>query len=144
MSTSTSPAPFTVMIFTWRLPSVTPAEFKDHYENKHMPLIQSLTGSLFPESHTRYYVQRTSLLNAEGSTDTTAHPASVLVGTQEDFTYDALAELKFKDEEAFQIFFAKCGAPEVAAQVAEDEKMFLQRSKMIAAVFEAGFVTKRL
>lgn len=59
--------PFTGLIFAHRKPGTTPAAFKSQYESRHVPLNQSLTGSHFPQSHKRYYVQRSE--NADGKND---------------------------------------------------------------------------
>jgi len=53
-------------------------------------------GPLFPISHTRTYLQR-----SEAGDE---YPATVLVGGQADFKYDAFAELKFKDGAALEHF----------------------------------------
>ena len=115
---------FNVWIFAWRKAGTTPEQFRSHYENSHVPLIKSLTGSLFPQTHIRHYLAR--------SEDGTA--PMVLVGTLDDFTYDAFAELSFIDAAAFQQFFGVVGQGEPAAKIAEDEEKFLQREKTRAVV----------
>ncbi|KAI9708525.1 MAG: hypothetical protein M1820_003987 [Bogoriella megaspora] len=121
---------FNVWIFVWRKAGTTPEEFRTHYENSHVPLIKSLTGSLFPQSHIRHYVAR--------GEDGTA--PMVILGTPEDFTYDAFAELSFTDAAAFQQFFGVIGQGEPAVKIAEDEEKFVQREKTRAVV--VGDVTK--
>lgn len=39
---------------------MTPDAFKTYFETKHIPLLQSLFGSLFPDSHVRHYLVRIS------------------------------------------------------------------------------------
>lgn len=119
---------FQVLILAYRLPSISPSDFKAHYEGTHIPLIQSLTGDIFPISHTRKYIQH----------------SSILVGTPEDFPYDAYAELVFEDAAHFQKFFAKVTEPEIAKVIAEDEKNFLQEGKMRAVVIGDNSITKRV
>lgn len=79
-------------------------------------------------SHTRRYIHRT-----EGKADDTERnanfPATVLMGSQTDFDYDALAELTFADVNAFQTFFGLYQKPENAARIAADEEQFLDRSR---------------
>lgn len=48
------------------------------------------------------------------------HPATVLVGAQADFGYDAFAELVLQDDAAFQAFFACVGQAEAAEKIAKD------------------------
>ncbi|EMR69549.1 putative inositol-3-phosphate synthase protein [Eutypa lata UCREL1] len=99
---------YSVIIFAYRKPGTTPEQLKAHYENSHVPPGQ-----------------------AESSTERNATtPASVLIGSQADFDYDAFAELVFKDETAFQTFMGVMQKPENAAEVAADEEQFLDRSKM--------------
>lgn len=82
----------------------------------------------FPLSHTRRYIHRT-VGKAEGTERNAKSPASVLMGTQADFEYDALAELTFPDAGAFQTFFSIAQQPKNAARIAADEEKFLDRSK---------------
>ena len=69
----------------------------------------------------------------EGKTDDTERnanlPATVLMGSQTDFDYDAFAELVFADASAFQAFFSLCQQPENAARIAADEEQFHDRSR---------------
>lgn len=113
--------PYTVLIFAYRKPGLSPAEFKSHYESSHVPLVESIAGSLFPKTHTRRYIQR-----ADGAD----HAATVLVGSQADFRYDAIAELIFDNEAAFQAFFARVSEPKAAEKIAQDEDKFLDRARM--------------
>lgn len=108
---------------------MSPAAFKSHYESNHIPLIQSLTGSHFPRTHKRYYVQRSE------DADTNNHfPATVLVGAQSDFPYDAFAELIFEDAAKFQTFMSIVSQGETKETLAQDEDLFLDRGRMTAVV----------
>lgn len=49
---------YTVLMLVYRSPELTPVQFRDHYENKHIPLMKSLTGHDFPLSHARHYIER--------------------------------------------------------------------------------------
>lgn len=129
--------PYSILIFAYRLPSLTPSEFRSHWENSHIPLVKSIAGNHFPLSHTRRYIHR-----GVGGDDN-SHPASVLVGTQQDFEYDGIAELMFEDENAFQTFFGIITQPEAAAKIAEDEEKFLDRKRMTAVVVGETTVTER-
>ncbi|KAL9055043.1 MAG: hypothetical protein Q9162_003808 [Coniocarpon cinnabarinum] len=134
---------FTIVIFSWRKPNTTPSEFKTHYETKHLPLIKSLTGSKFPITHTRHYIQRQS---PEGTTDdksNASHPAVTFMGSPDDFDYDAYAELVFEDDKAFQEFFALVSEPGAAKRLEDDENCFIERSKLRVGVVDQSSVTTR-
>ncbi|OJD22147.1 hypothetical protein ACJ73_06512 [Blastomyces percursus] len=116
------PANFTAVVFVTRKPGISPTAFQDHWDNKHVPLLKRLTGSLFPLSHTRYYLKR----------DATPpqYPVTALVGNSAAFTYDGFAILTFESEAAFQEYLPIASHPEVI----EDEKLFvhLAETKAIA------------
>ncbi|KAK2604280.1 hypothetical protein N8I77_007224 [Diaporthe amygdali] len=124
---------YSVLIFAYRKPGTTPEQFRAHYEGKHMPLVKEIGGEHFPLSHTRRYIHRT-----EGKTEDTERnanfPATVLMGSQTDFDYDAIAELTFADASAFQTFFGLYQQPENAARIAADEEQFLDRPRMSVVV----------
>ena len=104
-----------------------------------MPLVQSIAGDHFPKAHIRRYIQQTE--NSTSATDND-HPASVMVGAQSDFEYDAIAMLIFEDEIAFQAFFGLVNQPEAADKIAENEEMFLDRSKMKVVIL-GKYITSR-
>lgn len=135
--------PYILLVFAHRKPGLSPVEFKSHYESRHLPLIQTLTGSLFPKSHTRRYIQRVQG-PIDGDADNANHPAVVMVGTPADFEYDAFAEIVFDDEAAFQAFFACITQAEAARRIAEDEELFLDREKMRVVVVDDCTVTTGL
>lgn len=124
---------YSVLIFTYRKPGTTPEQFRAHYESSHVPLVKEIVGKHFPLSHTRRYIHRT-VGKAEGTERNAKSPASVLMGTQADFEYDAMAELTFPDVGAFQTFFGIAQQPENAARIAADEEKFLDRSKTSAVI----------
>ncbi|TVY85533.1 hypothetical protein LSUE1_G000372 [Lachnellula suecica] len=131
--------PYSILIIAHRKPGTSPAEFKQHYENVHIPLLKELSGSLFPITHERRYLQRT-----EGAShDAASNPATVLVGTQGQFEYDSYAQLTWEDAEAFQKFFAVISQPEAAARITADEEMFLIREKTGIVVSGDAIVSKR-
>lgn len=117
----------TILIFAYRKPGTTPEQFKTHYEGTHMPIVKELAGEHFPLSHTRRYIHRTE---GQGGTERNAkNPATVIIGEQLDFDYDAIAELIFADVPAFQTFMGIVQKPENAARLAADEELFLDRSR---------------
>ncbi|KAJ5105586.1 hypothetical protein NUU61_002933 [Penicillium alfredii] len=126
-----------ILLFATRKPTLTPAEFKAHYENNHVPLIQRLAGADFPATHIRRYLARSTEPNSDGE-----YPATVLFGSQEEFGYDAVTEVVFSDQEAKQRFFAKLTAPEAKKLLEEDEELFLVREKLSVVVIGDCLETK--
>lgn len=113
---------FTIVVFVTRKPGLSPAQFRDHWENTHVPLIRRLGGRSFPVNHTRHYLHRD-----ETRSD---YPISPLVGGPGDFTYDGFAVVSFASREAFEEFLPVMTSPEVL----EDEERFTDREKMKAVV----------
>lgn len=146
--------PFTILLYSFRKPGTTPTSFKTHYESQHIPLLKSLTGTHFPKSHKRFYIQRTDSTDTASTTDQNSssttndphqndnYPATVLVGTQPDFPYDALAELTFDDAAKFHTFMDMVSRDEAKELIARDEEMFLDRGRMTAVVVGETVVTE--
>jgi hypothetical protein len=125
------PGQFTIRVFVIRKPGLSSDDFKDHWENKHISLLQSLSGPRFPLSHTRHYLARDSL-NPDNA-------PYVLVGMPGDFTWDAYAEITFESETQFKEFVPVMSSQEVI----EDEKRFTVPEKMRAVVVGDVRSTKR-
>jgi len=132
---------YSVLLFAFRKPGTSPAEFKAHYEGTHIPLLKSIAGPLFPISHTRRYIHRSEVSEPTGNEKNAKYPASLLAGEQADFGYDAFAELTFKDEAAFGAFFGHMNSAENAEKIAADEDKFLDRARMTAVVVGDCVVT---
>ncbi|KAJ5287911.1 hypothetical protein N7478_003597 [Penicillium angulare] len=86
---------------------------------------QSLAGSDFPLLHSHRYLHRSNDSNGNNE-----YPATVFVGGQDSFKYDAICELVFNDQEAMERFRNNTGTPEVKAALGEDELKFLDRAKL--------------
>ncbi|KAI1855420.1 hypothetical protein JX266_000285 [Neoarthrinium moseri] len=135
---------YNVLIFAYRKEGWTPEQFKDHYETKHLPLMQSIGGSLFPLAHTRRYLHREKTAAAEGEpTGNAYYPATVPMGSQSDFDYDAIAELEFEDADHFQRFSALLASPEFAPQVAADTTEFMAAEKTKVVIIGDVIRTQR-
>ncbi|KAI1876588.1 hypothetical protein JX265_004114 [Neoarthrinium moseri] len=133
---------YSVLIFAFRKPGITPEQFRAHYEGTHIALAKDIAGEHFPLSHTRRYIHRTEA-KAEGTERHAGYPATVLNGNQADFEYDAVAELTFSDATAFQTFYDIYQKPENLARIQGDEAMFLDGSKMTAVVVGETVVTTK-
>lgn len=112
---------FTVMMLVFRNPAMTPDQFKEHYENIHIPLMKSLAGDIFPLAHTRHYIQRA------GSAD--GYPATVLTGGQSDFNFDCVSTLSFEDQAGFEKMSSLLSEPEIAPKVGEDCGTFMDAAR---------------
>ncbi|TDZ35225.1 hypothetical protein CTRI78_v011518 [Colletotrichum trifolii] len=111
---------YRMLIYLHRKPGTTHAEFKDHYENVHVPLTRELTGSLFPQLHSRRYIERSA----------DDDKAVVLVGSKEHEDADAIVEVAFKDEAAAQAFFGATNTGEARERLEEDNEKFLNWEKV--------------
>src|ERR1700761_166670 len=121
--------PYTMMALATRRPGMTPTAFKTYYEETHIPLIKSITGDLFPITHTRHYLQ----LNEDNT-------PMLLIGDKAAVGYDAIAELTFTDKAAFDAYMAVIiGSKEIMVDADE----FLDQSKNILFIIdEAKVATK--
>ncbi|KAF5671220.1 ethD domain-containing protein [Fusarium heterosporum] len=113
-----------MLLFARRRQDLTPAEFRDYYENVHMPLLKNLSGKVFPKSHDRSYVVR----------DGPDFLAKVVIGDQDDFEYDSMAILTWKDQKHFEATFALYGNDEIGKQISEDEAKFTEWGRAVIVV----------
>ena len=134
--------PYTIVAFIWRKPGTSPSEFKTHYEN-HILLVLDLAAAVFPLSHSRFYLKRTPEASSSSDTSNSNYRPTVLAGTPDDFAYDVYCELVFEDEAASQAFIARIREPEVAAKIAEDEENFLDRQLLKVAAVAEPVITSR-
>ncbi|KAL2211741.1 hypothetical protein CC79DRAFT_1317814 [Sarocladium strictum] len=128
-------AGFQVLMLGRRRQDLTPAEYRDHYENVHIPLMKNLTGDSFPLSHVRHYVSRTNDPDApvDPEDGNLAWPADLFMGgDQADFDFDAVAVLTWRDKEHFDENWAYFEDPEFGKIIAEDEAKF---SEWVKGVF---------
>lgn len=138
---------YRILFFAFRKPGTTPAHFRAHYEDKHMPKIKEMTVQHFPLTHVRRYIHRTSVETpstiANASERNPHTPATVLSGTQAEFDYDAIVEMTFEDEKAFQTFCGILQIPDNAKWIAEDEETFLDRKKQPPVVVLGDITTQK-
>jgi hypothetical protein len=125
--------PYNVFLFITRKPSLTREEFKDYYENTHIPLLKSLVGPLFPLHHTRQYFARTDRKGFGGPANRD-HPNYLLRGAPEGFDYDVIAELTWENEKTFHDFYKAIYETDVAAQLALDKEHFLDSGSLRSVV----------
>jgi hypothetical protein len=115
--------PYNILIFITRKPGISHLDFKKHYETSHMPLLQFYGGEHFPKSHRRHYLQF-----SENDQPT------VVQGNKTAFDFDAIAEVSFDDEAAFQAFLAALKREEASKMLRMDEDKFSDRERMTIVV----------
>ncbi|KAF2017957.1 hypothetical protein BU24DRAFT_449521 [Aaosphaeria arxii CBS 175.79] len=127
---------YTIVLFVSRRPNITTDQFRDFWENSHIPLLKSIAGKAFPLSHTRHYVARVNSKAGDragvktASTKIAASAAPVvLVGNANEVDWDGYAELVFRDELHFQQFFALVNEPDAAERIQMDEEQFSDPDK---------------
>jgi hypothetical protein len=111
--------PYNILIFITRKSGISHMDFKKHYEAIHMPLLQFYGGEHFPKSHRRHYLQ----FSENGQ-------PTVVRGNKAAFDFDAIAEVTFDDEAAFQAFLAALAVEEASKALTMDEDKFSDREKM--------------
>ncbi|KAF2447741.1 hypothetical protein P171DRAFT_518794 [Karstenula rhodostoma CBS 690.94] len=116
---------YCIIAFLAKKTSTTLDEFRDYYENKHIPLVKrqlNAAGVPLPLVYTRRFIDsKTPIVSASG----------LSVG------FDCVTELQFASKEDFENFWA---APlmmgEGSKVVREDEAKFIDGEKTIAYQFE--------
>ena len=99
--------------------SVSAEEFKNYYEKKHVPLIESFFPTL--RGYKRTYLLESNMLNdtLPLESDNNASP------------FDVITELTFEDEDGLNQFFARGADEEVVDIIRKDEANFLDGEKTI-------------
>ncbi|KAF2818870.1 hypothetical protein CC86DRAFT_460804 [Ophiobolus disseminans] len=122
--------PTSIIAYYTRRPDLSPAEFKNHMERVHVPIIKEVMGPLFPTTFTRRYVERVESgagdrLGAPAASKKSADPTApvVLVGSPSEITWDLMAELEFRDELHLQQGLAMMNAAE-GQRMRDDEENF--------------------
>ena len=103
------------LVFLSKRDDISREAFVDYYENTHAPLIRRLLPSI--SEYRRNYVHHGEAPHAHGRTPAREHPG-----------FDVVTEIWFEDESAWRSFVTEISKPEVAAQIAEDELNFLNRT----------------
>ncbi|MET0546466.1 MAG: EthD domain-containing protein [Caulobacterales bacterium] len=118
---------FKIIACICRKPGMSPAAFRDHYENRHVPLAMRL----FPQikEHRRNYINDGGVML----------PPVVAIPA-----FDVFSELWFDDRAAFEAMIAIAMDPERGAEIRADEDRFLDRERSgILIVDEALALGKR-
>ncbi len=102
---------------------LTDREFRDYYENNHVPLV--LRTIPYIADYKRKYVVR----------DDARSPVHGNAG-EPSVAFDAIAEMRFATRADYERMLADLGDPAIAAPLIEDEKRFLDRDGMVVSVME--------
>ncbi len=100
-----------ILNFLVRRPGLTPQQFREHYENSHVPL----AFKTFPQilEHHRYYA-------TEGG-------AMFPPGVEQ--PWDAVVAITLKDRQGLEDMFALLADPELSREIVEDGDKFLDGPK---------------
>ncbi|KAL1606425.1 hypothetical protein SLS60_003829 [Paraconiothyrium brasiliense] len=110
-------------------------EFKDAMENRFVPLLEKLTGPLFPLTYSRRYIAADGNARERHRAGPLGLP-SLIVGEAESITWDALVESTFEDELHLQQFMAFINESEAAEELMECESSFSDSGKLRIIVME--------
>lgn len=110
-----------------RKPGITVEQFREHYENSHVKLAQKYIGHLLTGYHRNY--PTFALLNpSEQAPGTTPTPYA--------FGYDAVVEMRVRDDAAVEEIGRIFNDPAIQPILAEDELHFLDRAETVMLVCE--------
>lgn len=158
---------YSVLMYIYRKEGTSPEQFKDYYETKHVPVIQRLSGNLFPTSHSRHYIGyvpqagsspsstaadlstgtggdervRTAEKLLAGSASAGDHVPMVVQGQPADFGWDVCTILTYTSETHFREFMAVLMDEKNAKTLADDEEVFMDRSKFNAVILGEELTT---
>lgn len=127
----------TMFMFVPRKPGLTVEQFKDHYENKHVPLVLKAMGEAKPLSHTRYYCQR----NPAAQGDAEVPPPLLFVGNPDTVDYDCITKIEFKDQETFAKFHEEFQNTPFKKEIEEDQDRFADTPRFKILAVETPIVT---
>lgn len=117
----------TALLYCYRLPSLTPAQFHDYIENTHVPYVKSLLGTHYPKSHTRYYTNK---------------HAGYALGTVSEEDPDLVAVIEYESEERMRESMKVRMGQGVREKIQEDEDRFMVRERVKLIVLGEGAVSR--
>ncbi|SPN99928.1 uncharacterized protein DNG_02780 [Cephalotrichum gorgonifer] len=161
---------YSVLMYIYRKEGTSPEQFKQYYETKHVPVIQRLSGDLFPTLHSRHYIGyvpqsqsgstptpplaadtptgtggdervRTAEKLLAGSASAGDHVPMVVQGQPADFGWDVCTILTYTNETHFREFMAVLMDEKNAKTLADDEEIFMDRSKFKAVILGENLTT---
>jgi hypothetical protein len=116
---------FTALVFGTMAPGLNLTQYKDHYDNTHIPLVKSLTTINFPTVHTRHYFGgNAAFVNASYPVD-----------------WDSMAVMSFRDQTHALTFLSILNAPQAKAKIEADEELFMAHTPRTVIVGTDGSVS---
>jgi hypothetical protein len=128
---------YTIIMLVTRKAGLTIEQFKDHYENQHMPLVMDVLKDVSPVSHTRYYLKR----NEAARGDADVAPPLVFAGDASTVDYDCISKIELRDEEHFKQFNEAYANSPRKAELHADEAIFAEVEKFRVFAIESTEVT---
>jgi uncharacterized protein (TIGR02118 family) len=98
-----------------RKAGMTPEEFRDHYENRHVPLALRLLPCF--QDYARNYIRH----------DLTYRPEGMGTGVDRASPFDVVTEVTFASEAEYDFMMKRLADPDVLNQIVEDEERFMDR-----------------
>lgn len=110
---------YRILLFMKRKPGMSMEDFKDYYENHHVPLCAPYMKGI--DGYRRNYLVPQP------------HAES---GTCEELPYDVITEMFFEDEETYKATVEYLATTVMADEIVEDESKFFHRPTMRMATVE--------
>jgi len=114
----------TLLAFLKRRADLSPAAFRDYYDNHHVPLVLGFTAP--PLVYKRNYLRRDDLLLDGG----------------DKIQFDVVVEQVFSDRAAFERWIGDLSAPGVGEQIKADEARFLDHAQYFAYLVDQDVTTE--
>jgi uncharacterized protein (TIGR02118 family) len=96
-----------------RKPGMTPEQFREHYENRHVPLALRLLP--YFSDYARNYIRHDLAYRPEGLHIDNAP------------SFDVVTEVTFATDADYDLMMSRLADPTVAKQIIEDEERFMDR-----------------
>jgi len=97
-----------------RKPGMTPEQFRDHYEKRHVPLALRLLP--YFSGYARNYIRHDLTYRPEG------------IGIDNVPQFDVVTEVTFATEADYDLMLKQLADPAVSRQIIEDEERFMDRN----------------
>jgi hypothetical protein len=125
----------TALLFCYRLPTLSPAEFRDYIEDHHVPYVKSLLGQHHPLTHTRHYTHKD---------ESNANGVGIIVSDAVDSDADVVAVMTFENQEKLKESMNFRYQDGVREKIQADEDKFMDRSRVkVVIVGEDSHTTLR-
>jgi hypothetical protein len=132
---------YTIILFLTRNPRISSEEFRDYYEQIHIPKAHDLVSrSGWPQEFRRRYFARITRKGFGGPANPD-RPTLMLRGERNELDCDCIGEMNFTDERSFREFYKAIYEKENAAILAQSEDKFLDTGKTRVVVVGETWTT---